>query len=86
MSKRISPAQRLQAEIDEVFAGGEDLAGAIEQVAVLGARLLLQTAVEAEVDVSGRARYQRKLPSVRMPGRAVVTASASRRSRPRPGR
>ena len=26
MSKRISPAQRLQAEIDGVFAGGEDLA------------------------------------------------------------
>ena len=49
MSKRISPAQRLQAEIDEVFAGGEDLAGAIEQVAVLGARLLLQAAIEAEV-------------------------------------
>ena len=49
MSKRISPAQRLQAEIDEVFAGGEDLAGAIVQVAVLGARLLLQAAIEAEV-------------------------------------
>ena len=48
-SKRISPAQRLQAEIDEVFAGGEDLAGAIKQVAVLGARLLLQAAIEAEV-------------------------------------
>jgi hypothetical protein len=27
VSKRISPAQGLQAEIDEVFAGGEDLAG-----------------------------------------------------------
>jgi transposase-like protein len=39
----------LQAEIDGVFAGGEDLAGAIEQVAVLGARLLLQTAIKAEV-------------------------------------
>ena len=49
MSKRISPAQRLQAEIDEVFGGGEDLADAIEQVAVLGARLLLQAAIEAEV-------------------------------------
>jgi putative transposase len=60
VSKRISPAQRLQAEIDEVFAGGEDLAGAIEQVAVLGARLLLQTAIEAEVTAFlGRDRYER---------------------------
>ena len=60
MSKRISPAQRLQAEIDGVFAGGEDLAGAIEQVARLGARLLLQSAIEAEVTAFlGRDRYQR---------------------------
>ena len=60
MSERISPAQRLQAEIDEVFVGGEDLAGAIEQVAVLGARLLLQAAIEAEVTAFlGRDRYQR---------------------------
>ena len=60
MSKRISPAQRLQAEIDGVFAGGENLANAIEQVAVLGARLLLQTAIEAEVTAFlGRDRYQR---------------------------
>jgi putative transposase len=60
VSKRISPAQRLQAEIDEVFAGGEDLAGAIERVAVLGARLLLQAAIEAEVTAYlGRDRYER---------------------------
>lgn len=60
VSKRKSPVQRLQAEIDEVFAGGEDLAGAIEQVAVLGARLLLQTAIEAEVSAFlGRKRYER---------------------------
>ena len=49
MSKRVSPAERLRAEIDGVFAGGEDLAGAIEEVARLGARLLLQSAIEAEV-------------------------------------
>ena len=64
MSKRVSPAQRLQAEIDEVFAGGEDLAGAIEQVARLGARLLLQCAIEAEVTAFlGRERYARAAPS-----------------------
>ena len=64
MSKRVSPAQRLQAEIDEVFAGGEDLAGAIEEVARLGARLLLQCAIEAEVtEFLGRERYARASPS-----------------------
>jgi len=58
--KRVSPAERVRAEIDGVFAGGEDLAGAIEQVARLGARLLLQSALEAEVSaLLGRERYQR---------------------------
>jgi hypothetical protein len=33
VSKRVSPAERLRAEIDEVFAGGEDLSRAIERVA-----------------------------------------------------
>ena len=32
-----------------MFAASGDLAGAVEQVARLGARLLLQAAVEAEV-------------------------------------
>jgi putative transposase len=64
VSKRLSPAQRLREEIDGVFAGGEDLAGAIEQVAALGARLLLQAAIEAEVSAFlGRDRYQRAAAS-----------------------
>jgi putative transposase len=64
VSKRLSPAQRLQAEIDGVFAGGEDLSGAIEEVARLGARLLLQTAIEAEVTgFLGRERYARAASS-----------------------
>src|SRR5262245_58557064 len=49
VSKRVSPAGRLRAEIDGVFVGGEDLVRAIERVAQLGARLLLQSALEAEV-------------------------------------
>lgn len=60
MSSRVSPSARLYAEIDELFAGGADLASAIEQVARLGAQLLLQTALEAEVTAFlGRDRYQR---------------------------
>src|SRR5271157_5017604 len=60
VSKRVSPTERLRAEIDEVFAGGEDLWRAIERVAQLGAQLLLQSAVEAEVAAFlGRDRYER---------------------------
>jgi putative transposase len=60
VSKRLPPAERLRVEIDGVFAGGEDLAGAIERVAQLGARLLLQAALEAEVaPFLGRDRYER---------------------------
>lgn len=49
MSPRVSPGERLRAEIDEVFASNGDLVEAIEQVARLGAQLLLQAALEAEV-------------------------------------
>jgi transposase-like protein len=60
MSPRVSPTDRLHAEIDEVFASAGDLSGAVEQVARLGARLLLQSAIEAEVTVFlGRDRYAR---------------------------
>ena len=60
MSKRVAPSERLRAEVDEVFAGGADLATMVEQVAQLGARLLLQTALEAEVsEFLGRERYAR---------------------------
>src|SRR5919206_2511973 len=60
VSKRVTPSERLRAEVDEVFAGGADLAAAIEQVARLGARLLLQTALEAEAtEFLGRERYAR---------------------------
>ncbi len=60
MSKRVTPSERLRAEVDEVFAGGADLAAAIEQVARIGARLLLQTALESEVsEFLGRERYAR---------------------------
>jgi putative transposase len=60
VSRRVSPTERLHAEIDVVFAEAGDLADAIEQVARLGARLLLQSALEAEVtQFLGRDRYQR---------------------------
>ena len=60
MSPRVSPSERLRAEIDQVFASSSDLSTAIEQVARLGAQLLLQAALEAEVTTFlGRDRYAR---------------------------
>ena len=60
MSARVSPTDRIRGEIDALFDGSRELAEIIEDVARLGARLIIQTAVEAEVEVFlGRARYQR---------------------------
>ena len=60
VSARVSPTDRIRGEIDALFDGSRELSEIIEDVARLGARLIIQTAVEAEVDVFlGRARYQR---------------------------
>jgi putative transposase len=58
---RVSPTERARAEIDELFASDQPLAEVLEDVARLTVRLLMQTALEAEVDAFlGRARYQRR--------------------------
>lgn len=52
MSTRVSPTEQLRAEIDDLFSHSDEerqLGDAFEEVARLGARLLLQTALEAEV-------------------------------------
>jgi putative transposase len=60
VSVRVSPTEKIRHEIDALFTEGIDLAKTLEQVARLGARLIIQTAVEAEVEeFLGRARYQR---------------------------
>ena len=51
VSARVSPTDRIRGEIDALFDGSRDLSEVIEDVARLGARLIIQTAVEAEVDV-----------------------------------
>ena len=48
MSSRVSPTQRIRAEIDALFSGDRDLVEVLEEVARLGARLIIQTALEAE--------------------------------------
>lgn len=60
MSVRVSPTEKIRAQIDALFEEGIDLAAVLEEVARLGARLIMQTAVEAEVEeFLGRARYER---------------------------
>lgn len=60
MSVRVSPTEKIRGEIDALFDGSRELSEIIEDVARLGARLIIQTAVEAEVEVFlGRARYRR---------------------------
>jgi putative transposase len=57
---RLSPVDRVRGEIDELFASDQPLAEILEQVARLSIRLVLQSALEAEVSVFlGRDRYQR---------------------------
>ena len=59
MAGRVSPTEHARAEIDELFASDQPLAEVLEDVARLTVRLLMQTALEAEVEAFlGRARYQ----------------------------
>ncbi|MFC4118958.1 hypothetical protein ACFO0F_40725 [Nonomuraea zeae] len=68
MARTLPPVQAIRAEIDALFTDGRDLVEVIEDVARLGARLIIQTAVEAEVDAFlGRARYQRATTVTRVP-------------------
>jgi putative transposase len=57
---RVSPTERIRAQIDQLFTTDRDLGEVLEDVARLGARLLLQTALEVEVtEFLGRDRYAR---------------------------
>ncbi len=58
--ERVSPSERLRRELDEALAGVGRQEDPIEVIGRLGARLILQQALEAEVDQAlGRARYER---------------------------
>ena len=60
MPARVLPTDRIRHHIDELFAGDRPLPEILEEVARLGARLLLQAALEAEVtEFLGRDRYAR---------------------------
>jgi transposase-like protein len=57
---RITPSERFGAELEEAVAGVGVDGDPVETIARLGARLVLQQALEAEVELFlGRARYER---------------------------
>jgi transposase-like protein len=59
VSIRVSPIERVRADIDELFGSDRELGEVLEEVARLGVRLLMQTAIEAEVtEFLGRERYR----------------------------
>ena len=60
MPVRVSPTDRIRHHIDELFARNRPLPEILEEVARLGAQLLMQAALEAEVtEFLRRDRYQR---------------------------
>jgi putative transposase len=57
---RVSPTDRIRRHIDDLFAQDRPLPEILEEVARLGAQLLMQAALEAEVtEFLGRDRYAR---------------------------
>ena len=62
----IVPSERLGRELDEIVAGVAEEDDPIEAIGRLGARLILQQALQDELsDFLGRERYERR----REPGR-----------------
>ena len=60
MAHRVSPTDRIHGHIDELFAQDRPLPEILEEVARLGAQLLMQAALEAEVtEFLRRDRYAR---------------------------
>jgi hypothetical protein len=61
--RTVPPSAELEAQIDQLLAVGvgDDPRAALSQLAKLGARLIIQRAVEEEFDAwLGRARYERR--------------------------
>jgi transposase-like protein len=61
VARRVSPTDAIHAQIDELFASGRELGTVLEEVGRLTVRLMMQTAIEAEVNAFlGRTRYERR--------------------------
>ncbi len=76
---RVTPSERFQRELDEVLAGVDGELDPVERIGRLGARLILQQALEDEVtELLGRARYERASD----PPRTSTATSRARSRRP----
>lgn len=63
--EKVAPSERFRSELDEVLAGVAGEQDPIEMVGRLGARLILQQALEDEVtEFLGRRRYERAQETV----------------------
>jgi putative transposase len=72
---RALPTDRIRHHIDELFAADRPPPEILEEVARLGAQLLMQAALEAEVsEFLSREGYQRAGPA-RMPGPGAATGT-----------
>src|SRR5215216_6315924 len=86
---RVAPSERFRRELDDVLAGVDGEADPLERIGRLGARLILQQALEDEVsEFLGRARYERADEPVSHrngyePRRVVTTAGPVKLERPR---
>ena len=84
MPHRVSPTERVRGHIDELFAQDKQLPEILEEVARLGAQLLMQAALEAEItEFLGRDRYQRAAAcGMPVPGRGTGTGKSPLRRPP----
>src|SRR3954467_3399620 len=86
---RVAPSERFRRELDDVLAGVDGEADPLERIGRLGARLILQQALEDEVtEFLGRVRYERAEEPVSYrngyePRRVVTTAGPVELERPR---
>lgn len=86
---RVAPSERFRRELDDVLAGVDGEVDPLERIGRLGARLILQQALEEEVsEFLGRARYERAIDPVSHrngyePRRVVTTAGPVELERPR---
>jgi len=75
MPDRISPTERIHGHIDELFASGRQLPEILEDVARLGARLLMQAALEPRSLSSSAAAATSGPQPPRTPARARGTGT-----------
>jgi transposase-like protein len=90
MGTRVVPSERLRHELDALITNSGELADPIEEIGRLGARLIIQQALEDELtEFLGRARYERTETPVahrngyERPQKIATTSGAMEIERPR---